>query len=104
MNQYREQALKDCLDEHAQFILEKYETAEALEEDIQSGDYDGQIYLELGQKRNKVIANLRLEKGEGKYCIFEGSTWIVAWYNILNRWYAENKAYFDKCTNYALRG
>ena len=93
LDNYKDQARTDILIEYANFFLEPYKTADELNEAIENGSYTGLLYQE-GNK--KPVAHFKLEKNEGKYCIFEGSTWIVAWYDILNRWYQENKNFIDK--------
>jgi hypothetical protein len=95
MNQYRQQALSDLLETYANIMFEGYLTAEHLNRAIEAGKYSGKIY-ETHKGKEVLVCDLRLEPGEGTYCIFEGSTWIVAWYDILNRWYRENKKFFDK--------
>lgn len=102
MNQYRQQALEDILNNHAEFMFKPYDTPEALDQAIESGDYTGKIYVNDWEGKARVVATLRLEPGEGKYCLFEGSTWMVAYWDILNRWYSENKNYFDQATNQTL--
>ena len=95
MNQYREQCLTDCINSYASFLFEGYNSGDHLNTAIEKGRYSGKIY-ETRKGKPVVVCELRLEPGEGTYCIFEGSTWIVAWYDILNRWYRENKKFFDK--------
>ena len=99
MNKYRNAALMDALTFHASFMIQGYESKEALEEAIQDGSYTGDIHQELADKSSKLVATLRLKSGEAKVMFCENSTWVVWFQDILNRWYRENKDYFDKEVN-----
>jgi len=92
LEHYKTEALNDLVNNTACFLLDGYKSGEELNKDIENGTFNGNLYVE-GNK--EPVCTLRLEKGEGKYCIFEGSTWIVAWYDILSRFYQKNKKYFD---------
>ena len=95
MNKYRESALTDVLTFHASFMTGNYETEGELEEAICNGEYDPQIHRELADNESEVVATLRLEEGEAKVLFCEDSTWVVWFQDILNRWYDENKEYFE---------
>jgi len=86
----------DILTFYATVILSTYESEDDLKDDIESGQYDPRIYQDLADKESQVVITLRLEKGEAKVMFSEGSTWFVWFTDILNRWYTENTAFFDK--------
>ena len=95
MNKYHEMAIQDLVDIFENLLIRPYETKEELDEAIANGTYNGKIYTDEGDGVPEEIANFRLEKGEGKVFFTEGSTWVV-WYNdIRNRWYGENKEYIN---------
>lgn len=99
MNKYRNQALTDALSFHAAFMVEGYESEEDLESAIDDGLYTGNIYRELANDSSELVATLRLKSGEAKVMFCEDSTWVVWFQDILNRWYKENKDYFDEEVN-----
>lgn len=95
MNHYQEQAKQDVLNYFATFLIESYSSAEELDEAVASGNFDSNIYVENNSVQ-EIIATFRIEPGEGKVFFDEGSTWVVWYHDILNRWYGENQEFIDK--------
>jgi hypothetical protein len=98
MSKYKDQAIQDILDQYASFFIGPYDNPDQLNKAIETGEYTGELYQDKAGK-SELLATFRLEPGEGIYCIFEGSIWIVAYYDILNRWYRENKNFIDSEAN-----
>ena len=99
MNSYKEQALTDLLNHYASFMIQDYSSAEELDKAVESGNYDGGLYQDDENGKPKKLAQFNIEAGEGKVFFAEGSTWIVWYHDILNRWYRDNKDFLDKEVN-----
>jgi hypothetical protein len=97
VNQYKMLALQDVLSFYTALILQDYESEKELEEALKKEDYDNRLFFEnAGKDGDCGFIILRLEKGEAKVMFCEDSTWVVWFVDILERWYRENKDFFDK--------